>query len=353
MFLLLNNVRVELLSSGRTTIYDIARECGLSVATVSRVLSKSSYPVSEETRKKVNETAKRMKYTPNPVIKNQDRNDEIGVIIPNLSNYYYTTLLQGIQDLAMREGYHIVLCNSYRDVETERENIGRLLQKRVKGILIASIDLTGESIRSIQKENVPVVAMEQDVAHECCRTSFNFMAGAKLAMEHLMECGHQNIAFVSAPVTRSSRRKLLQGYQEWLKIHDIPVNEDYIYIDESENDSEELYEFESGRRAVRYLLSLKKRPTAIFCINDMLAIGVVKELNREGIGIPDEMAVVGFDNIPFSRMMCPGITTIDQSAHDLGKYSADLLFKMIAGDKRMVSIQLEPKLIIRGSTKKQ
>ena len=342
------------MSNKKTTIYDIARESGFSVATVSRVLSKSDYPVSEETRRKVNETATRLNYIFTAAIKNQksSENDEIGVIIPNLSNYYYTTLLQGIQDVAMNEGYHLVLCNSYRDIAIEQENVSRLLKKRVKGILIASIDASGEIIRSIQKQDVPVVAMEQDVAQECSRTSFNFTAGAQLAMEHLYELGHRDIAFVSAPLTRSSRRKLLQGYKEWLRENDNPINEDYIFIEQTESDSEELYEFQSGRRAVKYLMALKKRPSAIFCINDMFAIGVTKELCKEGVQIPDEMAVVGFDNIPFSKMMCPAITTIDQSAYDLGKYSSDLLFKMIEGDKRMVSIRLEPKLIIRESTQK-
>lgn len=342
------------MSNRKTTIYDIARESGLSVATVSRVLSRSNYPVSEGARKKVTETAKRLGYTPNVTAKSQkaNANEEIGVIIPNLSNYYYTTLLQGIQDVAMSENYHLVLCNSYRDIAVEQENVQRLVQKQVKGILIASIDLSGESIRSIQKQEIPVVAMEQDVAQECSRTSFNFTAGAQLAMEHLHKTGHRKIAFVSAPLTRSSRRKLLQGYKEFLGEHGIPVQKEYIFIEQTESDREELYEFQSGRRAVQYLLSLENRPTAIFCVNDMYAIGVVKELCKKGVRVPDEMAVVGFDNIPFSEMMCPGITTIDQSAYDLGKYSADLLFKMIAGDNRMVSIRLEPKLIVRESTQK-
>ncbi|WP_141501385.1 LacI family DNA-binding transcriptional regulator [Paenibacillus luteus] len=339
----------------KTTIYDIAKFCGVSPATVSRVLSNSNYPVSEETKKKILHAAKVLKYIPNLIGKNlkTDQNHDIGVVIPNMSNYY-STLLRGIQDVALKYDSQIILCNSYRDVKVEEKNVNLLLQKQVKGILIASIDDSGEVLRQIIDKNVAVVAMEQDVKAECNRTGFNFTAGASLATEHLIECGHSNIGFVTAPLLRMSRKKLLAGYKLTLLENGISINEDYIYVESHENDDDERYDFMIGKRAADYFLSLPTPPTAVFCFNDMAAIGLIRRLQEKRISVPEDMAVVGFDNIPFTEMTTPSITTIDQSTFDLGHLSADLLFKNIVPQKQNslahVSMQLEPKLVIREST---
>lgn len=342
----------------KTTIYDIAKHCGVSPSTVSRVLSGSNYPVSHVVKEKIVQAADELKYIPNLIGKNlkKDQNNDIGVVIPNMSNYY-STLLRGIQDVALKHDSQIILCNSYRDAKMEAKNVNLLLQKQVKGILIASIDETGEVLRSILEKQVAVVAMEQEVAADCNRTSFNFAAGASLAIEHLIACGHRDIAFVSAPLLRNSRKHVLSGYKMTLLDHDLPVQNEYVYIEPYEHDDDEQYDFIIGKRAADYFLSLKKPPSAVFCINDMVAIGLIRQLQIRKISIPDQIAVVGFDNIPFTEMITPSLTTIDQSTYDLGHLSADLLFRNIEPQKLApqanVSLQLEPKLVVRESTAKK
>jgi LacI family transcriptional regulator len=343
-------------SNRKTTIYDIAKHCKVSPATVSRVLSGSDYPVSEQIRKKISDAANILQYVPSAAgksSKNRASNMDIGVVIPNMSNYY-STLLRGIQDVAMKFDSQIVLCNSYRDAKTEEKNVELLLQKQIKGILIASIDDSGEVLRKIINRQIAVVAMEQDVKADCHRTAFNFMAGAALAAEHLIDNGHRDIAFVSAPLLRMSRKNVLEGYKATLTSRNIPIQEEYIYIQSDEYDDDELYDFMIGKQAADYFLSLDKPPTAAFCINDMIAIGLIRQLQVRKVKVPEDIAVVGFDNIPFTEMITPSITTIDQSTYNLGHMSADLLFKQIAPNQNVpithVSLQLEPKLIIRESS---
>lgn len=340
--------------SKKTTIYDIAKYCQVSPSTVSRVLSGSDYPVSKEQREKIVHAAQLLKYVPNLLGKNlkNDQGRDIGVVIPNMSDYY-STLLRGIQHVAIAHDSQIILCNSYRDAGTEENNVNLLLQKQVKGILIASIDDSGEVLRQIIDKNMPVVAMEQDVNADCNRTGFNFFAGGALAAKHLIDCGHRDIAFVSSPLQRNSRRKVLAGYQQALAEHGLKIREELLYIESYENDDDELYDFMVGKRAAEHFLSLDHPPRAVFCINDIAAIGLIRQLQVRRVKVPEEIAVVGFDNIPFSQMITPSLTTIDQSTYDLGRLSADLLFNhILAGHNSPanVSLQLEPKLIVREST---
>lgn len=337
------------------TIYDIAKHCGVSPATVSRVLSKSDYHVAEPLRKKVLQAAEDLNYIPNLFGKSlkTDCSMEIGVILPNMSNAYYDMLLQGIMDEVSANNYQIILCNSCRDVLTEAKHVETLLQKQVKGILIASIDESDSTINRILASDVPVVAMEQDVSANCLRTGFNFYEGARLAVQHLVTLGHKKIGFATSPLVRASRKRLMNGFRIALIENDLTPEKNHFYISSEENDQDAFYEFNLGSQAAEYFMSLSDRPTAIFCVNDMVAIGVASKLNTLGVKIPEEMAVVGFDNIPFTAMFNPQITSIDQSAYKLGNYSAQSLFDAINNpdkQKRKISILLEPKLVEREST---
>lgn len=342
----------------KITIHDISKSTGFSPSTVSRVLGGSDYPVNVKTREIILETARKMNYfsARNMRLPLYGDSKEIGVLIPNISNYYYTTLLQGIQHVTAPNDCNIVLCDSMRNVELEKKNVERLIQKGVKGILIASIDPSGESIRRIISSNIPVVSMEQKVNTPCITTSFNFFSGARLAMEHLVSKGHSNIAFVSPPMVRSSRRELLDGYRFVSMQSGLEIVQEYIFIADNElvkhEDGSGLIEFEMGRDAVDYFLSLPKPPSALFCVNDLIAIGALRRLNELHIAVPNQMAIVGFDNITFSEMTTPGLTTVDQSAFELGRTATTLLFNKSADPSlnENISVLIEPKLIVREST---
>lgn len=238
----------------KTTIYDIAQKTGFSVATVSRVLSGVEYPVSQKTRDTVEAAARELQYASQFASRLFDRgvNNEIGVLIPNLSNFHYTGLLQGIQSVTTRNSCQILLCDSLRSPGKEQDHVRQLIHKGVKGVLIASMDASGESIRALTKGGIPVVAMEQQVEFPCITTSFNFFAGGQLAVEHLVERGHTAIGFVSPPLVRPSRREVMAGFQRGLHQAAIALHPSHIFFARQEpvDTLEDRTLFEIGRAHV-------------------------------------------------------------------------------------------------------
>ena len=233
----------------KTTIYDIAKSVGTSTATVSRVLSNSGYPVKEELRHVILKTAKDMNYSPNLIgrILKGIQSKEIGVIIPNISNPYYPQILLGIELEARKHGYNILLCNSFRDVETEKKYIESLYQKQVKGIIISSIDENHGFLREMQKTGVKVVAFDQDIEDiKCKKVGFDFISGGKMAVEYLIKMGHKKIAFLSSPVTKKSRKDTLLGYRQAMEANYIDIFPENIVISDNEIESRTgIYEFEN------------------------------------------------------------------------------------------------------------
>jgi len=340
----------------RITIYDIAKEAGTSTATVSRVLSNSGYPVKEELRKKILDTAEKLNYSPNALgrmLKKSESRD-IGVIIPTISNPFYPQVVLGIELEARRRGYGILLCNSFRDPETEKKYITSLVQKQVKGIIISSIDANHISLKEIIGNDVKVVAFDQNIKGlKCSKVGFDFVKGGMLAVEYLIKKGHRNIAFATSPLTRKSRLETLEGYKLALLKHGLPFNERNIIASSSEEEYENVnYEFENGRKLAASFLQLEERPTAIFAVNDMTAFGVIRELWNNGVNIPNDVSVVGFDNIEISSMINPPLTTINQPSFETGKLACKTLLDLME-DKgsQEVSITLEPSLVERKSVK--
>jgi len=340
----------------KATVHDIAAETGLSVATVSRVLSNSGYPVKEETRRRVMEAAEKLYYTPNIVgrmLKKSDSKD-IGVIIPSISNPFYPELVLGIETEARYKGYNTLLCNSFRNEQTEKEYIESLYQKQVKGIIISSIGKNHSFLSRMQESGVKIVAFDQGVeSFDCCKVGFNFYKGAVMAVEYLIGMGHSNIAFITAPLTRRSRNEVFDGYKKALSSAGLPYKKENVIISDYEEEFEKgMYEFESGKKMAQKFLKIKNRPTAIFAINDMTAMGIIQELAANKISVPDEVSVVGFDNIQFSSVITPPLTTINQPAFETGRQSCRMLMDMLENSSQTsMTVTMEPELIIRNSVK--
>lgn len=336
----------------KATIYDVANACGLSSATVSRVLSHSSYPVRQSTREKVLKTAKALNYMPNmygQALKTQQVRD-IGIIVPNISNAYYSVLLQGMYDKMIEEGYTPILLNSYRNAEIEEKNIALLLRKQVQGIIIVSISSNAKAIRNALEYGCQVVVVEQDLPVDCLKICFNFHKGAYMAVSHLVENGHKSIGFIGAPLDRPSRVQMLDGYRQGLADARLPILEEFIHLSGHETDSANVYEFENGRAAADEFCRRKDRPTGYVCINDMTALGAIKAFTGYGLRVPQEVSVIGFDNIPYAKIAVPELTSIDQSAYEMGSMSCSMLIERIQEPtKPYCSIVLEPRLIVRHS----
>ena len=337
------------------TIYDIAERCGVSAATVSRVLSNSDYPVRKETRERVEKAAEEMRYTPNLLGKNLKTRvcKDIGVIIPNFSNYVYSTLLQGVYPAAEYGGYNIILCNSYRDPRVELANVELLLQKQVSGILIVSISPDQLPILRAMSYGVRVVAVEQSVNVPCGRVELDFFRGGWLAAEHLLSLGHRRIGFIGAPLNRPSRQQTLDGFRACLRSAGFEPDEDLVMLSggPAESDRGKVYEFSNGRMVANAFCDMPDPPTACVALNDMTALAAMRQFQERGLRIPEDMSIVGFDNLPFCETSSPGLTTLEKHAEEIGHLAADMLIGGIESPSRpYTTLSLKPDLILRGST---
>ena len=338
----------------KATIYDIAKEAGTSAATVSRVLSECGYPVRHELRQNVLNVAKKLNYKPNIIgrmLKSSISRD-IGVIIPTISNPFYPQILLGIELEARHQGYNILLCNSLRDPVTERKYIETLCQKQVTGLIISLADENYGFLKEVQEQGVSIVILDRDTAEqEYSRIGFDYVKGGMIGTEYLIGLGHSNIAFLASPLTKKSRTDTFEGFRLAHKKHDIGIRDENIIVSEKEEESGTgTYEFENGKRLAERFIELDDRPSAIFAINDMTALGVMQRLLEKGIRVPEDVSVMGFDNIEISSMVNPPLTTVNQPSYETGNLACKILIdKIKQRSSGNVSVMLEPALVLRRS----
>lgn len=336
----------------QATIYDIAKHCNVSPATVSRVLGKSSYPVKAATREKILQAAKQMKYVPNLIGQSLKTNvsRDIGVILPNITNPIYTQLIQGIYDNAAKLDYQVLLCDSHRTPVQENKNIDSLISKRVGGIILASISKQSEAARRALEFGVRVVTIEQELPLDCIHVGFDYRAAGYLATKTLIASGHRKIGFIGAPLDRSSRLQMLDGFKSCLIDHGLTPNDTFIMLSENESEMSSIYELNNGIAHAQHCLSLMQRPTGYVCINDITALGFIRGFTESGLRVPEDVSVIGFDNIPYCSLVSKGLTTIDQHAYEMGSIASDILIKQITNpDTVQYSVTLAPELVTRGS----
>jgi LacI family transcriptional regulator len=340
------------------TIYDIARKAQTSTATVSRVLSNSDYPVTPELRNKIHQVAKELNYIPNMIGRQLKTNNSmtIGVIIPSITNPFYSSIVLGIEEIARKRGYHVLLCNSHRSPELEDEYLKTLFEKQIKGLIISSISQNRKMMGELKKMGLNFVILDQTVEGLVgCQIHFDYRKGGYLATKYLIEKGHKKIAFISAPLSRPSRKSVYQGYLDALDSFGIVANDSWIQIASIEEEiSNQNYEFNNGKELTHNLLKQTDLPTAIFACNDMTAFGVMNELAEQGVKIPEKMSVIGFDNIEFSNMVTPALTTIQQPDYEMGRLACNMLLDLLSEDMESdVEMMLQPKIIERQSVTAQ
>jgi LacI family transcriptional regulator len=336
------------------TIYDIAKKAETSTATVSRVLSNSTYPVSNELRTKIQQVARELHYIPNMIGRQLKTNNSmtIGVIVPSITNPFYSSIVLGIEEIARSRGYHVLLCNSHRSPELEEEYVKTLFEKQVKGLIISSISSNENLLGGLVQKGLNLVALDQSIyGLDSTQVHYDYKKGGYMATKYLIEKGHKKIAFVSSPLSRPSRQSVYQGYNDALKEFGIVEESSWVQVATREEEmSDKNYEFNNGKELTQNLLNGSKLPTAIFACNDMTAFGVMNELTSEGIKIPDEIAVVGFDNIEFSQMVTPPLTTIQQPDYEMGILACNLLLDQLNGKTtESIEIMLKPKIVVRSS----
>jgi len=327
------------------TIVDVAKRAGVSVATVSRVLNGKTR-VAKELTERVMEAVALLRYVPNTSARNLRRNESRAILIlaPNITNPYYTHIIAGIGEAAHERGYSSFLCNTDDSREREEELLKRLEHHQADGAILLATALGAKWLEPYAKKHHLVQCSEFDPSLDIVHVSIDNYQAARDVMAHLMGLGHRRIGLVSSENGYYSTKLRTQGYRDALFEAGIPVIEEYIRkaaID---------YTFKSGFDSARSLLSREKRPTALFCISDMLALGAIASAREMGFRVPEDVSVVGFDDVEQTTMFHPYVTTVVQPCFEIGYSAVKLLCRLIGGEETERQIVLPHGLVIRESS---
>ncbi|MBZ5753770.1 MULTISPECIES: catabolite control protein A [Metabacillus] len=329
------------------TIYDVAREASVSMATVSRVVN-GNPNVKPTTRKKVLDAIERLGYRPNAVARGlaSKKTTTVGVIIPDISSIFYSELARGIEDIATMYKYNIILSNSDQNKDKELHLLNTMLGKQVDGIVFMSGNVTEELVEQFKRSPVPIVlAASVDLSESTPSVNINYEQSAYDVISMLIEKGHKRIAYVEGPAEEPvNRLKKSVGYKRALEDAGIPFEEELVI----EGD----YSYDSGIEAFEKIEELTEKPTAIFVGTDEMALGVIHGAQDRNYSIPNDFEVVGFDNTRLSTMVRPQLTTVVQPTYDIGAVAMRLLTKYM--NKEEVDnhiVELPHRIEFRQSTK--
>lgn len=306
------------------TIYDVAREANVSMATVSRVVN-GNQNVKPATRKKVLEVIERLEYRPNAVARGlaSKKTTTVGVIIPDISNNIYAEAARGIEDIATMYRYNIILANSDQNEEKELTLLDTMLGKQVDGIVMMSDAVTPKLRQSMEHSPVPIVlAGSVDELDRFASVNINYFQASYEAVQMLIENGHKRIAFVSGPMQNTINSKFkLEAYKKALEDANIPADENLIVSDEGT--------YDSGVEAWETLSALDEPPTAFFAGSDELAIGIIHGAQDNGKHVPEDIEVISFENSKLARMVRPQLTSVVFPLYDIGAVAMRLLTKIM------------------------
>lgn len=339
----------ETKSTTEVTIKDIARKANVSYATVSRALN-NKRGVREATRTRILDLASKMSYTPNAVARGLVKKQTLtlGLIIPDITNPFYPEVARGIEDGATEGGFSIFLCNTNWERAREVHYLRLLAEKRVDGVILAPIDNEVEDVESSLTGKIPVVYVS--IAPHRTQHSFvviDNVLGGFLATEHLIRAGHRTIGFVGSTEDSLTIAERLKGYRRALKKFGLQVENKYIQLGD--------FKQETGYRIIRSMIADGDYPRAVFAENDLLALGILQGVKASGLSVPGDVAVVGFDDIPFAGFPEVQLTTINQPKYEMGRKAVEILLKQIGGSAGAQPVQirqiyLKPQLVVRKSS---
>ncbi len=335
----------------QVTIYDIAKEAKVSVATVSRVLNDTA-PVKESTRAKIEGLIAKYNFQPNAMARSLLKKETgiIGVIVPDLTNPFFPEVFAGAEQEAQQSGYTFLLSNSVGDYAKESEYLSILREKRVDGLIFLGgrINLKHCDDHLVQElvqhaSVIPTVLVNGGLRNtDLVRVATDESAGTALAVRHLVELGHKEIGFIGGESHMTTTSIKLRAFRKTMKEEGLDVREEWLLPDS--------FSMDSGKKQMLKLLDMKEKPTAVVCVNDYTAIGAIKAAAEAGLKVPDDMSVVGFDDIPLAHHFIPELTTVSQQANELGKAAVQVLKGLMNKEKVKKLTSLEPQLIVRQST---
>lgn len=333
-----------------TTIKDIAKRTGVSHSTVSRAL-RGDPLISFETAERIRQAAREMSYLPSAAARSLKTNRSLvlGVIVSSIDDPFFSEILFGIEEVAQQAGYRLFIASSQHDAAKEQKIVQALMEHRADGVIICSTSFSADQGRQLSQNGFPVVVVNHQGAENFNYSIFHDdIDGSRQITRHLLDLGHHRIAYLGNSLSGRTTLDRLSGFKMELKAAHIPIPTEYIHHVPGSSPS-------LGQESMFYFLNLPQPPTALVCYNDMLAIGVLKGCREEGIAIPQELSVTGFDNITFSSYTHPPLTTFDQPKQSIGSEAARLMLDLLADGSHMENFQpkeiiLKGKLLIRQST---
>ena len=328
------------------TIREVAESAGVSYATVSHVINNTRV-VSQGTRERVLAAMAALNYRPNALARSlrQGKTNTMGLVLPDSANPFFAEISRSIEDAAFKKGYSVFLCNTELDTQRELFYVDVLSKKQVDGIIFVAAGDQADSLDFLLRQNMPVVMIDRDLPNvEVDAVLTDHQLGGFLATRHLIELGHKRIACIAGPSSITPSAQRMTGYRQALEQAGLPYDEGLIIRGD--------YHARSGMEVTHAILKLVPRPTAIFALNDLMALGALRAAAEAGYAVPRELAVVGYDDLELAQFTTPPLTTIAQPKREIGAQAVNLLVERIS--RRSLSpnrLILAPELIVRRSTK--
>lgn len=338
-----------------TTIRDVAKRAGVSIATVSRVINNTDTH-NEETRDKVNEAIKSLNYKPNVSARALQKNTVskvIAIVVPDLGNPFFTDVIKGVSSVAQSEGYEIFVCDTDEKVDKEVKVLDMLRFQNIAGLIITpeshDEDHNAESLYKMENAGIPIVLVDRDVKfHDFDAVFLDNFKGAYDAVSALADEGHKRISIIAGPISSKPGKDRFNGYRTALENKNIEYNSELVKFGD--------FRWKSGYELAGQLLSMEERPTAIFVSNNLMTLGCISAINEANLKIPDDISLIGFDDVDVFKMLGLKISVVNRPTTQMGEEAATILFQKMnlsqgkkpKARKRMIlSLQLK----LRGSEK--
>lgn len=327
------------------TIKDIAKAAGVSPSTVSRALNDSPL-IRESTKERIKRLAEELGYERNELARSlvKGRTRALGLLVPDITNPFFAEITKGVEDAARSRGYGVILCNTGDDPQRELAYGLLLRRKRVDGQIITSVALEDPFLPQLSRTKTPFVLVSRtSTTVDSPYVIVDDRKGAELAAEHLLQLGHRRIACISGPKDVEPGKVRAEAFKRYLASHGVSVPDPWVRHTD--------FTWEGGERVATEILGRRRRPTAIFAANDLIALGVLVAAHKLGISVPKELSVVGFDDIAYASLPLIELTTVAQPAYEMGHMAAEWLMDVLEGKRRRkLRKRVRPKLIVRKTT---
>lgn len=330
------------------SLKDLAEELGVSVSTVSRAL-KDSPEVGEDMRERIKKLARERNYRPNPfamsLLKNSPR--IIGIIVPDIVTHFYSSIISGISDVARANHYSVIITSSYEQYELEKQCVEDLVNIRVEGIIACiSQETTDYShFEALTRQYIPIVFFDRVcLCGSCSSVVADNVESSKVATEHFLQNGSKRIGFIGGANHLDIVKQRKHGYLEALRQYHIPIEKELVVC--------EKMTYEEGREATRKLLSLPNPPDAILAMNDTLAFAAMKEIKKQGLRIPQDIALIGYTDELHSNYVEPALTAMTHQTYEMGKTACNLLLQHLQKEQKPRQVVVPAHLVVRGSSVK-